>query len=353
MISFLGHFGSHYSYAAVAAQVAGRVARQQSLGGLMNLDDEFLPAHQDLLRWVQPTTDRSRLLAITAPSPIFETIFSGYKNVGLFLCPNTDELSEAHTEILDQCRIGFAPSEYCAEAARAASKTPVVVCPLGVPESYAKRQYTRPQGKPFTFLHLTTDFFLPGRKGTKEVVEAWKYVRSIPDAQLIVHAPRSISTEIYYDLAEQETKDGLGYGRFKMVSPPPRGMTEDELADLLCSVDVVVLPSRCEGFGMVILAALVLGVPLITTDVTGQRDFLGDFNPLLCPTAGVGELAGEGGLAPLIHVGNLAESMMGAYENYDEVLRAAAADKQTRMKWTWPSVLNRWEEELVKWESAK
>jgi glycosyltransferase involved in cell wall biosynthesis len=368
VISLLSHFGSQFSYATVASKIAGRLASEHRLGGVMNLDDTVLPCHAETLQLAQGSDAHSPLLALTSPSPIFETIFTGYKNVGLFLSPNTSQLSPEHVRILDQCRVGFAPSEYCAEIARGQSSVPIEVCRLGVADEYATRRFERrASGLPFTFLHLTTDFYLPGRKGTEEVISAWQAVRSaLPDARLIVHTPEAASTHIYYALADQEREDGQGYGRFSVIQPPLRGSTEAELADVLCSADAVVLPSRCEGFGMVILAALVLGVPLITTNVTGQLDFLGDFTAkpgegcairapfLLVATSGEGPLVGEDGLAPLIHVEALAASMVSLHDNYDALYAATRlVPDAVRQKWTWSSALGVWAEKLGKWEEAR
>jgi glycosyltransferase involved in cell wall biosynthesis len=368
VISLLSHFGSQFSYATVASKIAGKLASDGRLGGVMNLDDTMLPAYRHLLGSGRGSGSGEPLLALTSPSPIFETIFTGYKNVGLFLSPNTAQLSPEHVRVLDQCRVGFAPSEYCAEIARGQSSVPIEVCRLGVADEYAKRRFERRSGgQPFTFLHLTTDFYLPGRKGTEEVVAAWRAVRSaLPDARLVVHAPEAASTHIYYALADQEREDGRGYGRFSIIQPPLRGSTEAELADVLCSADAVVLPSRCEGFGMVILAALVLGVPLITTAVTGQLDFLGDFQPnptgadlvqapfILTPTDGEGPLVGEDGLAPILRVAELAVAMRMLHDNYDAVYAATRlVPDAVRQKWTWSSALEVWAEKLGKWEENR
>lgn len=367
-ISLISHFGSQFSYATVASKLAGRLASEHRLGGVLNLDDRMLPNYERFLASGRGSGPGEPLLALTAPSPLFETIFSGYQNVGLFLSPNTAQLSSEHVRVLDQCRIGFAPSEYCAEIARGQSSVPVEVCRLGVADEYARARFERrASGQPFTFLHLTTDFYLPGRKGTEEVIEAWKTVRrTLPSARLAVHAPESISTYIHYALADQEPKDGLGFGRFTILQPPTRGSTEAELAALLCSADAIVLPSRCEGFGMMILAALVLGVPLVTTAVTGQLDFLGDFQPnpdgadpihapfIVAPCVGEGLLVGEDGLAPLVDVEGLAEAMRLMHDRYDDVYAATRlVPEGVRQKWTWSSALGDWSEKLRKWEESR
>lgn len=357
MIGLIGHFGSRFSYATVAAKIGSALAARGRLGQVINLDDQMLPEYE-FLKAGRAASFSDPLLALTAPTPMFDTLLSAYKNVGIFLSPNTAELSREHAGVLDRCPIGFAPSAYCADVARAHSKTPVEVCRLGVADEYAQTRFSRrPQSEPFTFLHATTDFYLPGRKGTDELIEAWGIVRKeLPMARLVVHAPAGVSTHIHYALAEQEVADGLGYGRFRLVEPPRRGMEEADLARLLMSADAVVLPSRCEGFGMVILAALVLGVPLVTTNVTGQKDFLGDFPGCFveAPTGGTGPLVGEDGQAPLVDVEGLAEAMVRLHESYDAVLGAAqSVPQETRHKWTWSESMKGWADKLSAWEAQR
>jgi len=357
VIGMIGHFGSRFSYATVGAKIGAKLAATGRLGQVLNLDDQML-ADYEFLKAGRAESFSDPLLALTAPSPVFDTILTAYKNMGLFLSPNTAELSREHARALDQCRIGFAPSHYCAEVSRAHSKTPVEVCRLGVADEYAETRFARrPRNEPFTFLHATTDFYLPGRKGTEELIEAWGIVRGeLPAARLIVHAPSGISTHIHYGLSDQEAADGLGYGRFRLTEPPRRGTEEADLARLLLSADAVVLPSRCEGFGMVILAALVLGVPLVTTNVTGQKDFLGDFPGCFveAPTGGTGPLVGEDGQAPLVDVEGLADAMVRLHKSYDTVFDAAQrVPQETRRKWTWSESMKGWADKLSAWEAQR
>lgn len=61
---------------------------------------------------------------------------------------------------------------------------------------------------------------------------------------------------------------------------------EEEKYARLASADVFVLPSLHEGFGVVNLEAMTLGLPIITTSIGGQVDFLKEgYNALLVPPA--------------------------------------------------------------------
>jgi len=52
-----------------------------------------------------------------------------------------------------------------------------------------------------------------------------------------------------------------------------RDITEEELGQLYLSSDVLVLPSRGEGFGLPLGEAMLAGIPVITTGFGGQKDF--------------------------------------------------------------------------------
>lgn len=68
--------------------------------------------------------------------------------------------------------------------------------------------------------------------------------------------------------------------------------TRDDIRELLASVDYLVVPSRREGFGLVIVEARAYGLPVIGTKIGGIPDLIKDgVNGLLIPPDNVSALA--------------------------------------------------------------
>lgn len=77
--------------------------------------------------------------------------------------------------------------------------------------------------------------------------------------------------------------------RFTHVSPPSGGLPDfppRELIDLFCSADAFVMPSLLEGFSTALLEAMCAGLPVITTDAPGCRDFVREGKDALMVPAG-------------------------------------------------------------------
>ncbi|MDB5302044.1 MAG: hypothetical protein JWO87_3707 [Phycisphaerales bacterium] len=99
--------------------------------------------------------------------------------------------------------------------------------------------------------------------------------------------------------------------------------------DVLGRIDLLVLPSEAEGFGLVLIEAMAAGVPVVATDVAGIRDVVRNGETgLLVPVASPKELA----------------SAMGALLD-DPVRReemAARARREVGERFSWERVLPRY-----------
>lgn len=90
--------------------------------------------------------------------------------------------------------------------------------------------------------------------------------------------------------------------------------------DALRAIDVLVLPSEAEGFGLVLIEAMAAGVPVVATDVPGIRDVVADGR--------------TGWLVPVGDVGRLAEAIAAADGRFIVAARAAV-----EQRFAWPPVL--------------
>ena len=97
-----------------------------------------------------------------------------------------------------------------------------------------------------------------------------------------------------------------------------------ELADWYRAADVLVVPSRYEPFGMVILEGMLHGLPIVSSDVGGPAEILQDGR--------------TGLLFPPRDVGRLADAITALVR--DDALRARigrAGAVEVRRSWTWPN----------------
>jgi D-inositol-3-phosphate glycosyltransferase len=99
-------------------------------------------------------------------------------------------------------------------------------------------------------------------KGIDLAIEA---IGAIPDARLVVVGGPSgdlgdIEVKRLHDLA-----DVVAPGRVEFVPP----IDHDAIADLYRAVDVVVVPSRSESFGLVAVEAQACGTPVVASRVGG------------------------------------------------------------------------------------
>lgn len=98
----------------------------------------------------------------------------------------------------------------------------------------------------------------------------------------------------YRDTRLQEERlhqlaDSLGLGdRVAFVGWQP----QEEVARLMAESAVLVLPSRAESFGAVLVEALACGTPVVATRCGGPEEIVRDDVGLLVPTEDVAELAG-------------------------------------------------------------
>lgn len=368
VVDIVGHFGTTFSYATVGSCVARALRDRGLLGIVMNLDAEWHPSFSDL---GERRGDRgSHVLLFTPPYHYVDVFASQYgrNRSAIYMSPNTDALADEHAMTCAKFGWSIAPSEWCERVVRFhVPDAQVMLLPLGVDRSLADTrdgrqgallerlllQQPKSERRPARVLHFSTDQSWPGRKGTEELIIAWAMLVHGPwdgetQHRLVIHLPPALKRYAAVRARELEVD-----GSVVLVSGRERGALGGDLADHLDNADLVVAPSRCEGFGMMFLASLVAGVPLLCTYNTGHRDFLAD-NPgwLGVPTPDAAAMAGEEGLAPLVEPKVLAQSLLVAIQPQSRLAMLKASRKwigHDPLWGTWEGALPKWGEQIEEW----
>jgi glycosyltransferase involved in cell wall biosynthesis len=178
----------------------------------------------------------------------------------------------------------------------------VHVIPLGAPPVQAEIPECKTQDG-FRFLWAGT-FSI--RKGAHYLLQAWKQIQP-SHARLDVYGAMGLPSILLQDLPDSTY----------LLST----VSQSELFKLYQQADVLVFPTLCDGFGMVITEAFAQGLPVITTDRAGASDLVRH---------------GENGL--IVPAGNaeaLAEAMNWCLTHPQELQSMREAARETAAYWQW------------------
>lgn len=158
------------------------------------------------------------------------------------------------------------PCEHNADVFRRGGITkPIHIIPGGTdPDEFPLRQAQGPRvvsaAEPYTFLALADR---GARKGWSEVWDAfWRVFAHTPDVRLIIKA-RPTGNDLLDLIAQASNLDS------RII------IQQEDAADMrqvYMQADCVVIPSRCEGWGMPHREAAMLGLPVITQAYAGLDD---------------------------------------------------------------------------------
>jgi glycosyltransferase involved in cell wall biosynthesis len=131
-------------------------------------------------------------------------------------------------------------------------------------------------GERFCFLHISSGF---PRKGVDLLLAAWASAfRDTDDLVLVIKGLPNQHHQIDQDVAALDRSDPH-HAPIVVIN---QSIDDNEVYGLYQSADVVVAPSRGEGFGLPLAEALALGKPVITTAFGGQMDFCSSEDAWLC-----------------------------------------------------------------------
>lgn len=362
MIDVVGHFGSRFSYATVGAQVCRALEAAGRLGNVTNIDESWLDDYADIQSATSRQTGQHLLLMVDAQEWIYEAYARKYnpKCIAIFSSPNTDRLDRERAIVAGNVGLVLVPSRWCERSVQNSMKfvsEPLVVpwitrVPLGVSPRFMEVPRNRKRAERIRFVHLATDFAWPGRKGTEELLAAWgRAQKAINDrAELRVHVPMEVYESAHYAVADLDLEN------VTVEIGQERGSTEDDLARIYEETDVLVQPSRCEGFGLMILAACVSQTPLVTTYATGHVDFLSEMHGWLgvATCDRYSTLVLEEGSAPVVEPDVLAPILVSAACSpvLDFLHEKAARNEERAMQWCWEYAMGDWIDILERWRRS-
>lgn len=144
-------------------------------------------------------------------------------------------------------------------------------------ESEIRKQIGVPKDAHLTMINAQNKGLTPIRKCWPEMIEAWvKFAENKDDAYLYIHAE-------FFGIA-----NGVKLGRLLSFygAPPERvkivpqfeyrqGISQNVLAQIYSSADVLLMTSRGEGFGVPVIEAQACGTPVIVTNWTAQPELVG------------------------------------------------------------------------------
>lgn len=154
------------------------------------------------------------------------------------------------------------------------SGLPLPIATIGQPvdiEPYSALANVRqPRGREIRFLHVSSCF---KRKGVDVLLEAWsKAFTSADPVRLIIKTFPNPHNDVEQQLERLKERNP----DLAAVDIVNRDVEQQELLQYYAAADVMVLPSRGEGYNLPALEAMASGLPLIVTGHGGQRDFCSD-----------------------------------------------------------------------------
>lgn len=134
-------------------------------------------------------------------------------------------------------------------------------------EALARARSVRPPGTPVTLLHVSSCF---PRKGVDILLAAYaRAFRSGDPVRLVIKGFPNSHNDVAEQIAALRARDP-GLPDIHLID---RDIDTAAMLALYAEADIMVLPTRGEGFNMAAAEAMAAGLPLIVTGAGGHRDF--------------------------------------------------------------------------------
>lgn len=206
-------------------------------------------------------------------------------------------------------------------------------------------------GKGFRFLHVSSCF---PRKGVDVLIAAYgqAFTRE-DDVTLLIKTFKNPHNEVHRQIDEAK-RIQANYPDVQVIEDD---LPDDALKALYQHCQVLVAPSRAEGFGLPLAEAMLSGLPVITTAWGGQLDFCNDDNAWLvdyqfAPAKSHFNVPGSAWADP--NIDSLADAMRraGSCSPEERRRRAARGREVLLAHFRWSDVSSRALEAVRAWEQA-
>jgi glycosyltransferase involved in cell wall biosynthesis len=192
----------------------------------------------------------------------------------------------------------------------------IITVPLGGPPALPERDLIRtPPATPIVLFAGNVAV----HKGAHLLLEAWKSLGNVRGGRLDLYGHWALPAS--YHPAQSDSVVEHGRVPTEMVRAAMRGAS------------VLVLPSICDGFGMVVSEAMAQGLPVICSSNAGASQLV--------------EEGVNGFVVPPADPGKLAEKLAWCLDHPDDLKAMGLRASETARKWTWADFRLKFSAELI------
>lgn len=214
------------------------------------------------------------------PSPIFGSL-KGKNVVWAFFESNV--LPDTYINYYNTADQVWAPSNWAKKIlisvgvnAEKINVVPCGVCPATF-NPYHPRINTLGKGNKFRFLTIGK---YEDRKGYEQLFDAFKIAfGNDSNVDLIIKADCFANTES----KRRQLKSAINYVNLSNIRIADGAYTLEEMVELYAYADCFVYPSKAEGWGLPLIEAIACGLPVMSTNYSGQSEYLSKIEGLYTP----------------------------------------------------------------------
>jgi len=224
---------------------------------------------------------------------------------GALFIAESETLPSNWGHVVNACDRIFVPSHWTKMAYQSIgmSNGKISILPHGVDEAFGVTIPIAKLSSPLRILHVAGAASFLDRKGTPQLIKAFRSVFKRGEATLTLRTP-------YFD--EAPIRGYLGHHHDDIVLDPRLACPPAEMAQLIAQHHVVMQPSRAEAFGMIPCEARALGVPVALTACSGHAEHANEHD-LFIRSGKVAPIIvngiPQGGRAPSVSVGSIAKAL--------------------------------------------